>query len=231
MLLWVGLAVVGWTVGYMVGGSSTPVVSVMLPLLFGLVPLAMEALKRSADAGRQARLTTTLAQVTSEEERAKIIDAITREREPVASRKELGLALIAVGLSVWIGGIVGGLARAHQWYRPQIRAAGTLPWDGKDPPADCPLTIAAAVRFVNLRADLLAIGYEDAQIDRIYALTAKDWCATAMNPGPTPGTGSGSGVAIHTPTTSDVDPFAIHIEHSLDTLHNLADLQRKAVNE
>lgn len=177
-----GLSIVGLTVGYMVGGSATPVVGVALPLFFGLVPIGMEALKKRAERERQQELAAVLPTVADPEERKAVLAAMLRPPEAWASLRDVGIALVAIGVAVAVGSVAGGLARVRGIYRASAPPAAPLPWESSAVDDGCRVSMSAVVRFVNLREDLLALGYSSAQVRQIYDRTRDEWCTPPALP-------------------------------------------------
>jgi hypothetical protein len=187
--LLVGLAALSFVVGFMVGGSSTPVVSVALPALVALIPIGLDALKRKADKDWREQAIRLLEKDPGTAEKGKLEAALAEKPEAMSSPGRLGAALLAVSAGCFVGSVVGGLARVREWYRaPSPGVMAPLPWDGAGwEGKDCTLTPETMIGFINIRNDLLAVGYSSAQVERMFELTRDHWCVPeAKIAAPTP---------------------------------------------
>jgi hypothetical protein len=193
-VLLLGLLALSFVVGFMVGGSSTPVVSVALPALLALLPLGLDALKRKADKEWREQALRVLDKQPHEAEKAQIEKALAEKPQPTLSAGRLGAALLALSIGCLAGSVVGGLARVRDWYRaPSPGVMAPLPWDDRDwDGGSCTLTPETMIGFINIRNDLLTVGYSSTQVERMFELTQDHWCvpeekiATRTAPSPLP---------------------------------------------
>ena len=177
-MLMMGLVALSFVVGFMIGGSSTPVVSVALPALLALIPIGLEALKRKADKEWREQAFRLLEKNPAEADKARIEAALLDKPEAIMSPGRLGAALLALSVGCLAGSVVGGLARVRDWYQaPSPGVMAPLPWDDRGwDGASCTLTPETMIGFVNIRNDLLTVGYSATQVDRMFELTRDHWC-------------------------------------------------------
>jgi DNA-binding transcriptional MerR regulator len=193
-----GIGSIALVVGYMVGGSQTPVVSVAVPAVFGLVITALGFIGGSS-AGKKIDEIKDLLPLAKVEGSAKVeggaeaADAeLLRqvERKLTSIKKELSLSperigkLLVVFTSFYVAGLAfGTYARITNLYAPS--PVRQLPWadaaNGRRPP-----TSADAIDWVTLQEQLLSLGYNKAQIAEIYSIQAEEWnrqqAASAVQP-------------------------------------------------
>jgi hypothetical protein len=179
--LLVGLAMVGLVMGYMTGGSATPVVGAVIPAIGALGTLGLEFLKSRAAETRRDQLKDALATTSSEKDKATLAAAMAAEPPARTTARDIGFALIAISVGFFLGSLGGSYARTHDLFAPKHTQA-PLPWEKKSEKEGewdnkkCPLTTEAMMRFVLLRRDLAAMGYSPQQAATILGDTTA-WCA------------------------------------------------------
>ena len=191
--LWlaVGIGSIALVVGYMVGASSTPVVSVAAPAVFGLVITAVGLLgggsaDKKLDALKEllTRAKTTTGEApegVSLEQVGATLASVRQELSLQAAR--LGKMLVVFALFYVLGLSFGTYARVTNLYAPHV--SRRLPWDGADA-AGRPPTPADAIDWINLQEQLLALGYTQEQIADIYSIQVEEWKKPRPAPTPTP---------------------------------------------
>jgi hypothetical protein len=183
--LGVGIGSIALVVGYMVGASQTPVISVVAPAVFGLVITALGFIGGSGSDKKIEVLKELLAQVKSipqEESIAAKIDVEHLgqvEREIAVIKDEIILTpervgkMLVIFTSFYILGLsFGTYARVTNLYSPTV--ARKLPWVSS-PNIKRPPTSADAVDWIALQDQLLERGYTTEQINEIYKIQVDEW--------------------------------------------------------
>lgn len=172
VLLIIGIGAVASAIGYMVGGSATPVVSIAIPAIFGVIVSAFGLLNK----GSVQKDLLTLATQTTDADIRKSIDRLLRDGELLPTR--IGVGLIVFTIFYLAGTIVGSLARTHDFFAPEFEPA-LFPWAKENKP---PATLEDAVGWIALAQQLKSAGYSDDQISELYKLPAGDSLAKADGP-------------------------------------------------
>lgn len=167
-----GLLAAGLCLGWLVGGSSTPVAGAAIPVVFGAVAAVFTAL---AGAG----------QITSEDSKKGTSTPWPRRRLALLRINHKAIAGIFGFTLLWFfSGFGGGLylgarARIEGWFQPA--PISELPWSREAPPPD----LATAVEWVALAERLTERGYSAAQITDILRLANKSNStgAATLSPG------------------------------------------------
>lgn len=150
--LYIGVLSVGAVLGYMVGASNSPVVGTAIPSVFGLVVLAIGAIK---DRGRPA--TSGGTEVESEERRG-----MNHLFSSFHSARPLGIMLTIFSVT-YFAALLGGT---------EVRAASIknapphFPWPNAKPPAN----VEDALEWLAVQQQLIAYGYSPEQVQALYAL-------------------------------------------------------------
>lgn len=163
-ILWLlgGLAVLGFTTGWLIGGSATPVVGAALPLLLGLGVTASQL----ASDRRRDKLLSALTTATSSEAIHSIREDLRAEYDQFsANAGHIGKSLLAFSLPLLAGVMTGSLARIQQWFveKPSI------PWITPDEPDD----VDEFAGTLSLRAKLAAQGFSKEEIQQIVQIHHK----------------------------------------------------------
>ncbi|MDD1780954.1 hypothetical protein LRP49_07030 [Enterovibrio sp. ZSDZ35] len=152
----IGLSITGLSVGYMVGGSATPVVSIVIPLIFGLVVTGFGLLQPY-----KALKDLPEGIAGNQELAATLIDKM--EQNAASVKRTLGTTLIFFSLFYLIGTLVGTTARTQQWFAPPKEP--TFPWK-----TEAPKNIKVALDWITLQSSLKSLGYSDEQIEQLYTI-------------------------------------------------------------
>jgi hypothetical protein len=185
--LWLGLGVgsIALVVGYMVGASSTPIVSVAVPAVFGLVITAVgflrstgieekiSALKKTLDRAAIASNSANEAEKVSSDPSTQIDSLLASVRQELSVTPErLGKVLVFFTVFYIVGLSFGTYARIAQIFSPPTPRH--LPW------ADVanirrPPTAEDAIDWIGVQEQLLALGYSQAQVSELYAIQVDEW--------------------------------------------------------
>lgn len=170
-LLYLGIACLGFTLGFLTGASATPVAGVAVPAIFGLVAVAVGL----AQSPLGAKELTELVKAKAANDAGNALLASARKHLP-ASPARIGMALIAFSVFYLAGTAVGSLTRIDDWLAGAPRPAEAFAWSASKQPPPCS---ALAIEWVGLQGLLSARGYSAAQIGELYAIQAQEW---ARNP-------------------------------------------------
>lgn len=166
LILLLGIAAIAAPLGFMVGGSATPVVGIALPAIFGLVATAIGLFQTTWPSKEHAELVvlaSTNADIRSHLESMKSRLASTP--------RNIGLALILFSAAYTSSAILGIRARTEDWFSVPQPEAPEFPWaSSKKPP-----TIESALQWIVLQADLRTAGYTDLQISTLYEIQSSQW--------------------------------------------------------
>lgn len=185
--LYIGLSVIGLTVGFMIGGSSTPVVGVAVPVLLALaLPLARSHQQKNVE-DRLIKLQELAVASESQQEKGNlavpsitstILKEIKRHQEKLTSPSgpNLGVSVAVLGGVLLAGSIAGAYARVWPSTLPHA-----FPWksckasdieEGADfcPPSN----LDEAIGWVALTQKLRALGYNEEQISMLYSIYDKE---------------------------------------------------------
>ena len=170
LLLLLGIAFVAATVGYMAGGSGTPVASVAIPAVFGLVVTAL-GLLQAAQPNKDL-----LEYLKSSGEKADTQPDIVEYRKRTKSAPaRIGIALIVFSSAYLVAATFGAKVRIDNVLAPK-KEAREFPWAKSDTK---PPTIAAALEWMALQARLNELGYETDRISVLYAIQVAEWKSLA----------------------------------------------------
>jgi hypothetical protein len=163
--LLVGLAAVTFTVGYMIGGSQTPVVGAVIPAVFGLLASAASVVRSRSNANKG----TNREDPDSEQERV-LGESSRFEDSSVwwASPAVVGKCMLVFGLFFLTGTVVGGLARVNQWLVVPRHAALSESFGLTK--ADTELDLKSALEWVTLRGALQDTGCTDDELAAIFSI-------------------------------------------------------------
>jgi uncharacterized membrane protein YfcA len=168
VILLVGIAAIAGPMGYMVGGSASPVIGVALPAVFGLVATAVGLFQPSFPSKEQLELFSTLQGNSSLSSYLEFLQK-NHARAPL----RVGLALLTFGVVYLAGTILGTTARTHQWFAPEQIAVAppAFPWVS----AAKPITVGAALEWIELQDRLLQRGYSSSAIAELYSIQISEW--------------------------------------------------------
>jgi len=175
LLLTLGVGTVGATLGYMVGGSATPVVSVAVPAIFGLVVTAVGLMQAAQPSKALLELLKTLGDKA--DKLPEIADFRARQRTAPA---RIGITLIAFSLMYLAGATVGASVRASNVLAP-TQTAPAFPWSLSDVK---PPTISAALQWLTLQGRLRELGYDETRIRELYEIQISEWKKGASSTAP-----------------------------------------------
>jgi hypothetical protein len=196
--LWLisGIGLIAVISGYMVGASQTPVVSVAIPAVFGLIVTGLgfigssnvekklEPIKEALDKNNLTQAQNTLASINNE-----------LEKNP----DRIGKILVAFSAFYIIGLAFGTYARVTNLYVPN--ATRQLPWE-QSADIQSPPTVSDAIEWIKLQEELLGLGYTREQIRNIYAIQVAEWNRqkqiSSNNNSSNTNTSSGSGEQTNT---------------------------------
>ena len=157
-----GLSITGYAVGYMVGGSATPVVSVAIPLVFGLIVSSFGLLQPYKQINTLPDNITNNADLVRE-----IIDKI--EVRAIHTKKYIGLALIFFSSFYLFGTLIGSNMRINEWL--VIKQDQTLPWEESVKPNN----INDAVNWILLDYKLKNLGFTNKDVKSLYEIQIAEW--------------------------------------------------------
>lgn len=151
-----GLGSTSLCIGFMIGASSTPVVAVIVPVLFGLVTTSI-GLFQNHD----------LKISSNESEVSKLVDGLA------SKQKQAGLILIVFSMSYMIGLGSGIGARVGEWHRIFIKSTKIdaspkrlFPWEGNI--KEQPKSIENTLNWICLQEKLIKMGYTHEQVKKLY---------------------------------------------------------------
>ena len=166
-VLLLGIASIAGPVGYMVGGSATPVVAVALPALFGIAATAVGLLQPRLGLKEKAELLAALRDTPG------ALEQLARWKTPASAvHMRMGLALLVFGVSYLSGSIIGTTARTRGWFAPPIPVRrADFPWtpDGTGELSQ-PSTIEEALTWITLQHRLLDMGYRKDDVVALYRI-------------------------------------------------------------
>lgn len=170
LILVVGIAFVAATVGYMAGGSGTPVASVAIPAVFGLVVTAL-GLLQAAQPSKDL-----LEYLKSAGDKADTQPDILEYRKRTKSAPaRIGIALIVFSSVYLLAATIGAKVRIDNLLAP-TKEVREFPWAKSDTK---PPTIAAALEWMALQARLTELGYDNERITALYAIQVDEWKSQA----------------------------------------------------
>lgn len=167
-VLLLGISAIAAPLGFMVGGSATPVVGIILPAIFGLVVTAVSLYPTKFPSKEQLEIFTELQK---NELLTQYLELI-KDQQSKAPLK-IGLILIVFGVVYQLGAITGITARTHQWFLPEQKVAPKFPWSL----SKTPVSTATAFEWITLQSGLLTLGYTNEQISELYQIQVSEWNA------------------------------------------------------
>jgi hypothetical protein len=173
LVLSLGVASIGATIGYMVGGSSSPVVSVAIPAIFGLVVTGI-GLMQVATPNKD--LLEFIKAHGSDAETVPEIKTYRTESKKAPGR--IGLTLIVFSVAYLAAATLGAKVRIDNWLVTH-HSAPAFPWASKETK---PPTIEGALEWIALQHRLRDLGYAEKNILELYDIQVKEWKAIANAP-------------------------------------------------
>lgn len=171
VLLLLGIGCVGIMLGYMVGGSSSPVISIAVPTIFGLVITALGLMKAPQPSKNLLKFLRSYGADASSIPEIKDF----RNRNQLAPNL-IGLTLIIFSCTFFIAAYYGSESRIKN--HSELDAALEFPWSDN---TTKPLTINSALGWIALQQRLYEIGYDHARIKELYEIQVKEWNAIGLN--------------------------------------------------
>ena len=161
-----GVGFVGITVGYMAGGSASPVASVAIPAVFGLVVTAVGLLQAVQPNKDYVELVRTYG------EEAKNIPEIAEYRSRArAAPANVGIALMVFCIFYLSAATFGAKVRIEGLLVTKSTPPA-FPWAKS---ATTPPTIESALEWIALQSRLRSLGYEDQRIQSLYEIQVLEW--------------------------------------------------------
>lgn len=164
-----GVALVGLTIGYMSGGSQTPVVSAAIPVIFGLVATAFAVLQT-----KSGKISNTSSRPTSPlHPHLALRRDEKRQLTLIASahlQRNIGICLVTFSIGFLVGAHCGAYVRLHDVLRPQA-APADFAWKSLEPPP----SVEAALQWLAIQQRMETAGYSANQIGEIYQIQIKEW--------------------------------------------------------
>lgn len=170
VILVFGIAFVGAAIGYMVGGSASPVVSVVIPVIFGLVATAiglMQASKPNKEVFELLKIYGDKADSIPE-----VMDHRNRVR---TAPRRIGVSLVVFSVTFIAAATFGAKVRIDKLLVSKVHAP-QYPWSSNQVK---PPNISAALDWIALQRRLLDLGYGESQIATLYDLQVQDWNSRA----------------------------------------------------
>lgn len=161
-----GIASVAAVVGYMAGGSATPVANVAIPAVFGLVVTAVGLLH----AGQPGKELVELVQAAEKNEHA-ARELLAYRARSASAPVRVGLALVVFAVVYLAAATVGAKVRIERLLAP-LPQAQAFPWEGA---AMKPPTLAAALEWMAVQTRLTALGYGRDDIAALYEIQQTEW--------------------------------------------------------
>jgi hypothetical protein len=173
-----GILAIAFVLGYVTGASGTPVGSVVIPAVFGIVLAALGLFQSpwlSKDASEALKSLTDGHKI--------LIEKIDHQQKLAPLR--ICVALLCFSCGYMGGAYIGATARVSKWYAPSSLTFDTT-WSRHKLPE--PPSVDAAVYWVYVQTVLSERGLSDEELKRLYLLQSKDWTArakvTAQPPAP-----------------------------------------------
>jgi len=164
-VLFVGIAAIAFVTGFMIGASNTPVGSIVIPSIFGLILTTVGFLQNPALSEIEK---ATLEEIRKESRLKNVLNDFNDTISKKASH--IGIVLIIFSIFYLSGIVVGAQARIRNWMIPQKPISiKELPWKNSQIK---PSSIPVALDWVLLQERLLALGYNYSQIQEIYQFKA-----------------------------------------------------------
>ncbi|WP_313621443.1 hypothetical protein [Achromobacter sp.] len=167
----VGVGLVGLTIGYMSGGSSTPVAGVAIPVIFGLMATVFAVLQAKKDRSDAS----TLPEPAPPADDHRSESGKTAALPDLHPHRNVGVCLVVFSLGFLAGAHTGAYVRVHELMRPRP-SAPMLPWKEGD---DQPPSVESALQWVAVQRELVSLGFDERQIDSFYRIQVKEWANRA----------------------------------------------------
>lgn len=164
-----GVALVGVMIGYMSGGSQTPVVSAAIPVIFGLVATAFAVLrmqgKHSAYRHRESTVSphSTFAMRRLEKNRLTALSSAHLQRN-------IGICLVTFSIGFLVEAHCGAYVRLHDVLRPETLRTD-FAWRSQDPPP----SVETALLWLAIQQRMEAAGYSERQVREMYQMHLTEW--------------------------------------------------------
>lgn len=147
-LLLIGLACLAITIGFIAGASESPVVSVVIPAIFGLGVTAIGLIAPSENKKENQ---------TIEEDKPK-----SRNADLLIKGRLIGVVLIIFSFC-YVGGLL--LGANVRIYRP-FQQSRQLPWANEN---DAPIRKKDAILWIAVQEKLLSMGYTQTRVKEFYS--------------------------------------------------------------
>ena len=155
LILSMGVFFVALALGYMIGGSGTPVLGAIAPAIFGLVAAALSLVA----SGRMPNMDQGAVDVS--------------QKTHASAPARVGIVLTIFATAFIFGSIIGAMARTQHWFAPKPSAPPSFPWEANE--LDSPPTIESALQWIGLQKALLERGYTVDRINVLYAIQSAEW--------------------------------------------------------
>ena len=169
-LLLFGIASVAATVGYMAGGSATPVASIAIPAVFGLVVTALGLLQAPQPSKELLEYLKSAGEKADSQQ-----DIVEYRKRTKSAPSRIGLALVVFSCAYLAAATFGAKVRIDNLLVPK-KDAREFPWAKSDTK---PPTINAALEWMALQARLHDLGYDESRIATLYAIQVAEWKSTS----------------------------------------------------
>jgi hypothetical protein len=182
--VWLGAGIgsIAAVLGYMVGASQTPVASVAIPAVFGLV-ITSVGLISGSDIDKKLDSLKKIFGKGKIDEESLDKDKLTQVENTLASIQsalvktpELMGKMLVVFTTLYIAGLsFGTAARLHDWFVPKPPIIQRhLPW-ASNPNLPPPSNTSDIIDWVGLQDELLELGYTQSQIEQLYSIQVAEW--------------------------------------------------------
>jgi len=164
-----GVALVGVTIGYMSGGSQTPVASAAIPVIFGLAATAIAVLQTK---GRRVEQTRTRKLPPLVPDIALYRQELKRSAMAAAAgvQRNIGICLVTFSAGFLIGAHCGAYVRLHDVLRPQ-----PMPSDFAWKTTERPPSVEAALQWLAVQQRMELGGYSANQVGEMYQIQLTEW--------------------------------------------------------
>jgi len=153
-LLIIGLSITGFTVGYMVGGSSTPVVGIAIPLLFGLIITSFGMFQPYKHIKHlHSDITNNIDEIISK-----------TKKELSEVKRIIGFTLIFFSSFYLVGTFIGSYTRINSIFK--VTNSPAFPWSKDNKPKE----MKEALAWIKLQNILTKLGYSKSKIEDLYKI-------------------------------------------------------------
>ena len=164
----IGIGLIAAALGYMVGSSQTPVASVVIPAVFGLIVTAIGFLK-STDMEKGLE---SIKEAIGKDDVTKVQGILNNIQREITTNPERMGKILVVFTILYVGGLyIGTRARNDDWFVPR-KEPMQLPWAGISTP---PPSALDAINWIALQEQLTQLGYNSQQIQEIYLIQVAEW--------------------------------------------------------